>query len=373
MISFGKKFGKSEMLADEILRSKPDSIVVTVSKGGVENRWKNQLNISSIVIFDSPENFKENVKNIKWLSKKRMRHKHLVYAPNLSVSDVVENINNGFDIDNVGFLMNETEKAVDLVTSFMFTPNLCRSNQLVTINRFLRSTMSWENSIFFPKKYQNFNGCDLKEAKFYNTSLALELIPELSIFYNFNISHDRMKWQIDAINLSRYDLIEKMLPYDGDRKYITSTIFSIHRITFAVPPGDLYNSFEKMFLMFDRWVWILIVATLSIGFITIQVINYLPKEVQNFVFGRNIRTATLNLFNIFLTGAQFKIPGRNFSRFFLMLFIVWSMIIRTCYQSKLFKLLQADVRKPPIKTLDDLFNNNFTLYDAAIGVELSKK
>jgi hypothetical protein len=33
-----------------------------------------------------------------------------------------------------------------------------------------------------------------------------------------------------------------------------------------------------------------------------------------------------------------------------------------CYQSTLFKFLQADMRKPRMKTVEELIENNFTLY-----------
>ena len=71
----------------------------------------------------------------------------------------------------------------------------------------------------------------------------------------------------------------------------------------------------------------------------------------------------MNLLSIFLTGAQVKTPGRNFARFLLILFIFWSLIIRTCHQSMLFELMQADLRRPTIKTLDELFQSHLSYYD----------
>jgi hypothetical protein len=70
----------------------------------------------------------------------------------------------------------------------------------------------------------------------------------------------------------------------------------------------------------------------------------MSMQVQKFVFGRDIQTPTLNVASIFLTGAQFKEPGRNFARFLLMMFILWSLIIRQ-----------------RITTVDELNQKNFTL------------
>ncbi len=49
-------------------------------------------------------------------------------------------------------------------------------------------------------------------------------------------------------------------------------------------------------------------------------------------------------------------------RFILILVIVWSLIIRTCYQSMLYEFLQTDMRKPAVTTFRDLRERNFTFY-----------
>jgi hypothetical protein len=45
-----------------------------------------------------------------------------------------------------------------------------------------------------------------------------------------------------------------------------------------------------------------------------------------------------------------------------MMFVIWSLIIRTCYQSTLYKNLQQDMRKPVIKTFEKLNEKNFTIF-----------
>lgn len=75
------------------------------------------------------------MKDLKWQSNKRIRHKHLVHATNLCVDDILNSIQDGFSIDIVNFLI-EAEKSIDLFASFMFSPSKCRTNQLVKINKF---------------------------------------------------------------------------------------------------------------------------------------------------------------------------------------------------------------------------------------------
>jgi hypothetical protein len=111
--------------------------------------------------------------------------------------------------------------------------------------------------------------------------------------------------------------------------------------------------------MFDKATWICIGVTLVGSLLVIQVINLMSVQVQKFVFGRDIRTPSLNVASVFLVGGQNRLPGRNFARFLLMMFIIWSLIIRTCYQSMLYKNLQQDMRRPRIQTFAELNEKNF--------------
>lgn len=146
--------------------------------------------------------------------------------------------------------------------------------------------------------------------------------------------------------------------------FIVSTVFLTYKVIWLMPNGEPFTQLEKMFMMFDDDVWIGVGCTLLVLLIAIRVINRLSLKIQNFVFGRGVRTPTMNLLEIFLCGAQYKVPGRNFARFLLILFVFWSLVIRTCYQSKLFEFLQSDLRKPRIESLSDVAKHNFTILEA---------
>lgn len=103
----------SEKMVDELLRIKSDKDSVQVSKGDAANLWKCQLNISTVLVFDSLRNFKEINGNIVWQVDPRVRQKHLFYIPNASVGDN-EFIKKGFSIDSVSFLINENKKSIKL-------------------------------------------------------------------------------------------------------------------------------------------------------------------------------------------------------------------------------------------------------------------
>lgn len=360
VIFFGNQSTEMEDIVNQILTNSEKSSI-QVSQFSLENHWRRKLNISSILIFESRLYFQNFCKYIKWVGDKRTRHNHLVYAPNISVSDITSNVKNGLDIDAVGFLMNETSESIELVSSFMFTKKICRENQFLVVNRFQSKKMNWEKSTFYPKKYLDFHRCLLNVGKLGPNYQVTKIFHQLAKIRNFRMNRTMINLHDASKGISEFDLVDTLATFKEDLDYITSVPYMINVMTFAIPPGEEYTMLEKMFLMYDVEVWIAIVVTLSIGLVTIQVVNCMSIKIRNFVYGRNIKTPTMNLVSIFLNGGQLRVPGRNFARFLFVLFIIWSLIIRTCYQSELFKYLQAD-RRPIVKSFDEMVARGFTLY-----------
>lgn len=257
--------------------------------------------------------------------------------------------------------MHETEEMIDLVSSFMFTPGKCKENQLITINQFSKLTNRWKSSEFYPKKYQNLHNCELLVWRQEFLYLQENLMRSLAEMHHFTIRRTE-KRKID----DKRDLMEYFVTYSPHPVTfpLTATVpFHFDKMLLAVPPGEPYTPIEKMFLMFDDELWIAIVLTFAIFLAAIQVINRTSMTVRNFVYGRNIRTPSLNLAEVFLCGAQRLVPMRNFARFIPLLFVIWSMIIRTCYHSMMYSYLQDDMRRPAVQTSKELISRNFSYYD----------
>lgn len=289
-----------------------------------------------------------------------MDYKHLVHIRNSTVNEIASIIENQRNIHNTNFLLNDSDEFIELASPQVYGSKSCYVIELVAINRFRRSTMQWNNSNFYPQMYRDLNGCNLLVGAMFewNDQLASKIIETLKNSLNYKIKNIPYGSSTPSTG---YDLFRRAIRY-REQEYRTSVPFITVENTFLVPPGKVYTSFEKMFLTFELEVWIAIVVTILIALAVIQVVNLCSCNIQNFVYGRNIRTPTLNLQSTFLTGNQFKMPGRNFARFLVVLFIIWSLIIRTCYQSKLYEYLQADIRKPRIKTIRELLDSNFTFY-----------
>jgi hypothetical protein len=367
------KSEQSEKLIKSILKNKDGSLLFKVSTHSDYNSTI-MLNTSSVIIFDSAESFRKMRNNIFWQPNYAVRYKHLVYFPKGRRSDLEliqfnlmfkfkeeENFErrlDEFSIDRVNFLMNETDQSIELVSGFMFTSQACRKNQFLTINRFERSSMKWNSSIFYPNKYRNLYQCELD---YYRTAYILP--------------NEILDAFIKFVNSTPVDLSQLTVEGDNRTGDLAATITSLNnkvaewssvsnpygfgQMVFLIPPGDLYTPLEKMMAPFETEVWIGIAATLVIGFVIVQLVNFADTQVKKFVLGRSITTPAMNLVSIFLNGSQVKTAGRNFARFIFILFVIWCFVIRTCYQSKLFESLQSDKRKPEIKTIDELLEKNF--------------
>lgn len=280
----------------------------------------------------------------------------------MTSTDVIESIKNGFDIDQVAFLMNETKKSIDLVSSFMFTTEKCRHNQLSTINWFDGRRKSWKTQDFYPKKYRNFHNCSLSAV------MKVAAYPEFTdlIASVVNFSFEMRKMNYTAMySAADIDVIRgiSLLYVTGFKlSEIVSTPIFLMQMFPILPTGDPYTQLQKMWMMFQTEVWIAIGAFLLLWLVSIQIINLTSKDVQKFVYGQRITTPTMNMLSLFLNGYQRKVPGRNFARFILVLMIIWCLIIRTCYQSMLFGFLQSDLRQSTsYESLEDLESNRTDL------------
>lgn len=363
-------FGESSDLFDRLLRRKNESLSLTVKHFGNE---KVKLDVSSVLIFGSLVDFKENIADIRWKTHESKNYRHLAYIPNATAKDIEESVKDGWSIDSVAFLLNETEKSIDLATSFMFTKEKCRQNQLVTINRFKRNVMKWETDNFFPEKYENLHSCSLSFLTLminYDEIIGLnkETLNEMSREINFKIDPiyaASEKQFFFHVNRNHFDFYDFLAPYhvpDWIHIFISS-----EKNVYIVPPGEPLTQLEKLLSPFDRETWIGIVTTLTTTLVAIQIVSFTSRKVKHWSFGRAVGSLTMNLLNVFLCGSQTKVPKKSTARYVFLSFLIWSMIIRTCFQSLSYRALQLDNRHSPAKSFEDIFANNFTQFIAYDG------
>ena len=103
-------------------------------------------------------------------------------------------------------------------------------------------------------------------------------------------------------------------------------------------------------------------VTFAASIAVILIINRFSKNVRDLFFGSAIRTPTFNIFRAFFGIGQTRLPNGSFARLILISFVLWCLVIRTAYQGKLFEFTTTAIRKPELRTLEELRDQSFTLY-----------
>jgi len=219
-----------------------------------------------------------------------------------------------------------------------FSEDSCSDLILKTVNRFSKTLQRWELPTFDMESHMKLYGCPLTSKVFAKppeiywpmdntttpnytelTGYFIDITNELATRLNFTILVYPREARSTDMNLNGVPINKFNVEYLGSSK----TMATINRdIYLLVPLGDYYTGLEKLFLPYDQIGWILIVMTFSIGLIVIQVVNRLLKGARSFVFGRRVSSPTMNLIAVFFGLGLRTMPGRNFARFILMLYII---------------------------------------------------
>lgn len=146
-------------------------------------------------------------------------------------------------------------------------------------------------------------------------------------------------------------------------KYFDSTTsFTSESLIFVVPQGRTLAPLEKLIYPFNRRVWFFIVAIAFSGALVIFIIQQQRKSIRTFVFGRNVRRPFMNMLTGYVGSSQNILPRRNFARFLLMMFLIYSMVIRTLYQGSYFQLMQSNRRHKEVQSIAEMIEKDFELF-----------
>ena len=84
--------------------------------------------------------------------------------------------------------------------------------------------------------------------------------------------------------------------------------------------------------------------------------------VKNVIYGSKVQSPIFNIVRGFFGIGQTILPVNDVARLILLSFILWCLVVRTAYQGKLFEFTTTAIRKPEMRTLEELKNKNFSLY-----------
>ncbi|CAG9811190.1 unnamed protein product [Chironomus riparius] len=312
--------------------------------------------------------------------------------------------------DHFYYILNE-KKVVVFVTIEYFTERGCNVPTETLINVLHKGYKAWKFQLTDYDKFQNFHGCDLVlDGTFgvnFNFKNRNQDIINCLVNYDFLCLHTMYLISIQeepqGLNVDLFKMMSKsanFTPSFAARlpeavrkihnfkekypivKFATSTFTRIvgFHTTFlydlntimAATPNEFYTNYEKLWLPFDYSTWFILFLTFTLVFLFIFASKFIASYVRHSIIGQEVLTPALNVLQIFFGISQMKLPNASIPRFVLMLFIVFCLIFRTCYQSMLFEFMTSDMRKPPPRTIDDLIERDykilFSIHDSIIDM-----
>lgn len=292
---------------------------------------------------------------------------------------------------NVNILIR-TDDDFKLTTFFPFTMNNCNDTQPKLINRFVNGT--WRRREFFPEKFLNFQKCPIKigtpEAPSTYSKINhdngtvdyvgsdAEIVKVLAKLMNFeakvNHSGKRDDWGEVFNNGSSTGVIEQLITGDSDMimgyfidprrsKFMTnSDVYFFIPIIVFIPPGAPYTSFENLFRPFSLILWIVVVTVISCACLFIFISKLQTKMIQDWIFENDVKNSYYNLLMIVVGGSIAKLPKKNFPRMLIMTFVIFCLVMRTLYQSRMFDYLQAGDNKRMVSSVQEMAERKFDFY-----------
>jgi hypothetical protein len=154
--------------------------------------------------------------------------------------------------------------------------------------------------------------------------------------------------------------------FDASASYISDSV------VFVIPPGSDLTSFEQLIYPFELSLWISIVICFSIGIFVILIFKIKLKSYKKFMFGSNVTFPIFNMMEVCFTGQQNILPRRNFARYLLMMFMIYSLVMRTLYQGSYFKLLRSNPKHKEVQSIEDMIERDFRFYSIPAYIDVTR-
>lgn len=300
-------------------------------------------------------------------------------------------------IVNVNIITKEDEFSDEslMFTYFPYTRYFCEKVEPVLSNNYIIDVGFIRNVDHFPKKLANMHKCPLKVAtvdippfivikdmpdgttKIFGLEGIMMIVLERRMNFTMEpmVVYDSYLWGQLYENGTSTGAIEKIMTGAANLTigYYTSSPIrnlmmsasSIHytsSLVWVIPPGRQLTSLEKLMKPFSPTLWSAVIVVFFVSFLIVLAIGWFTITIQNFVFGRNIKTPSLNIINVFFGGSLVQTPRRNFARTILCLFMLYCLIIRSSYQGALFKYMQMDSKTPVVENVKDMIHAGFHFY-----------
>jgi hypothetical protein len=357
---------------------------------------QNRLKIFNVFLLDNFSTFKALNKSIT-SDKFSFRGFYLFVL----INGVIEEIEEIFQtmwtkyIINVNVLFKEHDK-VNLTTFIPFSKGNCYNTSSRNWATFQNGSFNKIDAEIFPDKLKNLHNCSVRFATFHrcpsvcpgrkvNTiyGFDVEIISLIKTKMNMRRTqtflHGAEQWGTILPNGTATGALNRIVTNQSDVIYggyllrasrlqimDSSNVYLSFPIVFVVPEGEKLTAFETLLRPFELVVWIFLVVTLAAAVIVILIVNMTSKEIRAFVYGTGIKTPIVNMLIAMFGGSQKKLPKRNFSRFLLMMFLLFCLVKRNVYQGSLYIFIQSDGRHKEVQSTDEMIEKGFKfhMYDS---------
>ena len=304
---------------------------------------------------------------------------------------------------NVVVMFEDKNREVRVETFIPFNSKKCFDTSPVVVNKFINGSFIKDIQSIFPNDMKNLFNCPIRVAtsnssepyvfvrKVNNDTINLsgrdiEFIESISKVMKFKINFMIVDEGFFNENGTSKGPLRKLLDKEVDFviadfwlkknrvKYFDATDSYISDfLVFVIPPGTGYGPFEKFLLPLNPGTWTLVLIFFLIACLAIFYIRRRSQVTQDFVFGRNIRHPYMNMLTAFVGGTQKRLPTRNFARFLLMSFLLYSLVIRTAYQGAYYGFLKSNQQHDLPDTIDQMIDKDFRFYLFDWMVDLLKE
>jgi hypothetical protein len=298
-------------------------------------------------------------------------------------------------------ILTRSSNQVVLKTFLPFNANNCNDMRPIIINRFNLEDKVWEKfgnfENFFPKKFNNFYNCSLSavtteyapavmlkkrhsngtyELRGSDIELVNGLKSVLNFYLNLTFLPEYGSWGIIYTNGSSsgakgmvkenqfdftfafYYIITNPLSYVS-----ISEAYFITPIAIIVPSEIAKSSIQKLFMPFSVQLWVASSLALLTGLVVITLIEFRFKKLKHLIIGSNIRAPFMEFAVGIFGGSSHVLPHRNFARYLLAMFLIFCLVLRSVYQSELFRIMKED-KQTVIRNIDELMERKMTIYTA---------
>lgn len=323
--------------------------------------------------------------------------KFLIFVENMKIDDFefvplpLELTPDSGHISLYEYILVREKSQLFLVTTDWFTVKLCNIVQFIPVNYFNLKTREWRKNLKKIEKFKNFNRCLLvigSEYSMFENAYVDKIDGQIKGFLhdlfkiiadrgNFTIYHQFMTQSLDENNVMRDGFIVmnnktmnlNVFPTTKSchlPSFHTTTSFLQFDHIFVLSATEKFTNFEKMVMPFDELIWLFLFLTFTAAFTVIFIVNRLPYRFQEIVYGVGVKMPAFNIVGTFFGIRQTKLPKANFPRMILIIFVLFCLIIRSAYQGVFYDIFATDMRKPLIKTIEQLYERDFvicSLYD----------